>query len=301
MTLIGPTPVHRAAAPSTIGPSLHAPFILDLPCGLNTKSFVAPRSDQLHGCFNEPDAILHCSIILSGACSMTTNGKSHHFQARDVILATLHQQTFSFENSDEFSALEIHVPGHFLKTMQLPVSEKIECQAVELQSKTFKVARELFLLSQNNATGAASCTAPEQLIRFGLATTLLGYALTHTSPKTATPPAYSPIPLEKVRQALLQRYDRAPAITDLAQMCQVSPTRLKQAFKKQFGCGPYSFYQIHRMEHASRLLHSNSVTETAMELGYSNISHFSAAFQKQFGCTPSQWQRTMGTKPDITS
>ncbi|WP_265733695.1 helix-turn-helix domain-containing protein [Acetobacter ascendens] len=45
------------------------------------------------------------------------------------------------------------------------------------------------------------------------------------------------------------------------------------------------------MEQARHLLRHKNVTETAMEIGYSNVSHFSAAFQRQFGCAPSMWQR----------
>ncbi len=35
----------------------------------------------------------------------------------------------------------------------------------------------------------------------------------------------------------------------------------------------------------------NSVTETAVMMGYSNISHFSSAFRKQFGVLPKEIRR----------
>lgn len=34
-----------------------------------------------------------------------------------------------------------------------------------------------------------------------------------------------------------------------------------------------------------------TVTEVALDLGYSNISHFAAAFRKQFGINPGQMKR----------
>ena len=42
------------------------------------------------------------------------------------------------------------------------------------------------------------------------------------------------------------------------------------------------------MNKAKQLLVTNSVTETAIIMGYSNISHFSSAFRKQFGVLPKE-------------
>ncbi len=47
------------------------------------------------------------------------------------------------------------------------------------------------------------------------------------------------------------------------------------------------------MRKAMRLLKANNVTETAMLLGYSNVSHFSNAFRKQLGVLPNQARQDM--------
>jgi len=47
-----------------------------------------------------------------------------------------------------------------------------------------------------------------------------------------------------------------------------------------------AMFQRARMERALGLLPHHSVTETASLLGYSNVSHCSAAFCKQFGVLP---------------
>ena len=43
-----------------------------------------------------------------------------------------------------------------------------------------------------------------------------------------------------------------------------------------------------RMERAAELLRSGkfNVTEAALEVGYSSLSHFSQAFHETFGCCP---------------
>jgi AraC family transcriptional regulator len=50
-----------------------------------------------------------------------------------------------------------------------------------------------------------------------------------------------------------------------------------------------------RIEHAKTLLAnpSQSVTEVAFELGFSEMSSFSAAFRKATGTTPSKYRRTL--------
>nr|WP_011078125.1 AraC family transcriptional regulator [Zymomonas mobilis]AAL36142.1 unknown [Zymomonas mobilis subsp. mobilis ZM4 = ATCC 31821] len=97
--------------------------------------------------------------------------------------------------------------------------------------------------------------------------------------------------LDKAYKLLLSRKDIAPRIIDLAKYSGLSATRLKTGFREIYGCGPYSLFQAHRMEHAKILLKKYSVTETAIQLGYSNISHFSAAFQRQFGKLPNTYRK----------
>ena len=59
---------------------------------------------------------------------------------------------------------------------------------------------------------------------------------------------------------------------------------LKKGFKEVFGTTIFDFYQQQRMEHAKYLLYekSLSVTDVSALLGYSSISHFSAAMLSSF-------------------
>jgi len=77
----------------------------------------------------------------------------------------------------------------------------------------------------------------------------------------------------------------------------MNPCRLKQVFKAQFGTTIYALFQRERMARARELLRQHNVTETAGLLGYSNISHFSAAFHRQFGTLPGQVRRVTPTAP----
>lgn len=76
----------------------------------------------------------------------------------------------------------------------------------------------------------------------------------------------------------------------LAQKVGLSERRLKSEFRKHYHIGPYGFLQKLRLDHSKELLMAKkiSVTEAALQVGYSNSSHFSKLFKRQFGVSPSQ-------------
>lgn len=99
--------------------------------------------------------------------------------------------------------------------------------------------------------------------------------------------------LYQARDRLLSDLSNAPTIAQLARESGINVLKLKRGFKQLFGTGVYGLYQRERMHEAYRQLHSSetSVTAVALELGYSNTSHFAAAFRKQFGTNPNEVRR----------
>ena len=63
---------------------------------------------------------------------------------------------------------------------------------------------------------------------------------------------------------------------------------MSRVFSNQTGQTMTQHLRQLRMERAAELLKSReyNVTEVALEVGYSSLSHFSAAFQETFGCCP---------------
>lgn len=88
------------------------------------------------------------------------------------------------------------------------------------------------------------------------------------------------------RERLLRDLSRPPTIAALAREVGLNQLKLKQGFKTLFGTSVYALFQQHRMDRARDLLRSHNVTETALTLGYSNLSHFSTAYRKRFGVLP---------------
>ncbi|WP_143424094.1 helix-turn-helix domain-containing protein, partial [Gilliamella apicola] len=94
-----------------------------------------------------------------------------------------------------------------------------------------------------------------------------------------------------VRNYLVSDLTNPPTIEWLAKQVGINQSKLKKGFKQVFGKSIYAYFLTERMNKAKQLLMENSVTETAVMMGYSNISHFSSAFRKQFGVLPKEIRR----------
>ncbi|MCX6210189.1 MAG: AraC family transcriptional regulator [Bacteroidetes bacterium] len=90
------------------------------------------------------------------------------------------------------------------------------------------------------------------------------------------------------RDILIENIGNPITIRELSRKVAINECYLKKGFKEIFGTTIFDFYQQQRMEHAKYLLYEKglSVTDVSGLLGYSSISHFSAAFKKHTGLKP---------------
>lgn len=79
-------------------------------------------------------------------------------------------------------------------------------------------------------------------------------------------------------------------IQEIAEEVNMSPSNFSQQFKVIINQTPKDYLTALRLKKSKMYLQSLSVTDTAFELGYDNISHFIRLFKKQFGITPKQYQ-----------
>lgn len=97
--------------------------------------------------------------------------------------------------------------------------------------------------------------------------------------------------LQRIEAILSGSYNEAfPGIERLSRLSLMSESKLKKLFKQSFGMGLYEYYQKNRMHKAKERIISGkySISEVGTNLGYQNLSNFSAAFRKEFNCLPSE-------------
>jgi AraC family transcriptional regulator len=85
------------------------------------------------------------------------------------------------------------------------------------------------------------------------------------------------------------------SLSALAEVAGLSPFHFSRAFKESFGLPPYRYLNERRMQIAKTFLArpDMSITQIALELGFSESSSFSTAFRKHTGFTPTDYRRSL--------
>jgi AraC family transcriptional regulator len=98
-----------------------------------------------------------------------------------------------------------------------------------------------------------------------------------------------------VAQYIEENLSEQISLADLAELAHLSIFHFSRAFKQSFGMPPHRYHTSRRIERAKILLAklSQSVTEIALDIGFSDTSSFTAAFRKWTGRTPTEFRRSV--------
>jgi AraC-like DNA-binding protein len=155
--------------------------------------------------------------------------------------------------------------------MQVSIQQIINCPYQGLTKKIFLESKALELLAYKlNQMDSKQNQAPKN-------------------------PGCSPDAVEKIhfaKEILLREMESPPSLLDLGKTVGLSRTKLHTEFCRTFGITPFAFLRDARLNKAKLYLDEGimNVTEAAMAVGYSSISHFAKAFKRHFGVAPSDCQ-----------
>ena len=103
---------------------------------------------------------------------------------------------------------------------------------------------------------------------------------------------------------LLQQHLREELkLARLAEECRLSTSHFARAFKKSFGITVHQYLLLQRVEAAKLMLAQSrmSLTEVALETGFSDQAAFNRTFKAISGMTPGQWRRKDSKVRDLAS
>ena len=90
-------------------------------------------------------------------------------------------------------------------------------------------------------------------------------------------------------------------VDDIARMCNMSPSSVKQTFRQFTGMGVVQFYRRMKMDSAISMLRKGvSVKEISQQLGYTDSNYFSTVFKRVVGVSPTNYISKMNGKEKDT-
>jgi AraC-like DNA-binding protein len=96
--------------------------------------------------------------------------------------------------------------------------------------------------------------------------------------------------VRRAREYLHDNYADNVTLRELAAVSGLSPFRLGRLFSTTVGVPPHSYQLQLRIEHAKRLLlKGRPVSDTAYEVGFFDLSHFSRHFKRYVGVPPGRY------------
>lgn len=107
-------------------------------------------------------------------------------------------------------------------------------------------------------------------------------------------------PVTRAIRYMNSNYLQQISIREIAYNLNMSESSLCQYFKKVTGVTPNQYLTKIKLEKAQEMLKTASVTETAFNLGYQNISHFIMLFKNVYGITPKQYKMKVDNKKITT-
>ncbi|WDA23115.1 AraC family transcriptional regulator [Aeromonas hydrophila] len=242
----------------------------------------------LNASFPSDDKYIHLNYLLEGCFKARVRDTLIELNEGDAIIGFVCGEPFHLINSPSFCNLDIMIKPELLATLvenhllDIDLNDvdffiKPPCNNIKLKSTANNIAS----LVERPTCKLLLHSAVLEFIHWQLN----AFKEKHNNQGLSIREKYL---LESARNYLLKDLSIAPTIADIASVVGLNQCKLKKGFKQMYGDSIYAHYQKERMKKAMKLLKFNNVTETAMILGYSNVSHFSAAFSKEFNIKPKE-------------
>ena len=97
--------------------------------------------------------------------------------------------------------------------------------------------------------------------------------------------------IRSIQQELKEKFDSPPTMAELSSSYMMSVPKIQAGFQEFYGTTVFAFLKEYKLRKARMFFETGemNVSEVAWTLGYTNLSHFSAAFKKRYGVLPKKF------------
>ena len=243
-------------------------------------------SSALHGHYH-----FLLTLITRGEGVQTLNGEDIPFSQGTVFLlspADFHKNTTKPGESYDYYGVKF--PHKLLegRLSQISVFDKLPLVS-RLEGEDYRAAHEAFARLVEESRFGEGKLGNEIYLESLIEQLIIIVLRSHTDGKRAKPSEF----VNKTLEYLYSHFSEEISVTDAAAFIGYTPNYFNTKFKEHFGT-PFAEYSRNmRLSYAANLLSSSalSVTEVAMESGFSCPEHFSRVFAKAYGTSPTSYRR----------
>ncbi len=234
-------------------------------------------------------------FVLSGNVTVLLRGEALTLSACDLLAFVPFEAFTVTGQTADAHTIALRIPLDVLQTAEASyrVSE-LDCQLLDDRSEAGdeikSMVAELFWHDAKGETGA------EIIIRSLLYRLLYGL-LRHYSRRRETPLAASSRSFDRIQQVMryLQKHFRERlTLQSVAEVMEVTSGHLSRTFKETMSVS-FSEYltqiRLQEVVKGFRTETAKSITEIALDAGFTNINSFYVAFHKAFHMTPSEFRQ----------
>ncbi len=236
--------------------------------------------------------MIEICLLESGRQNYVVEGTEYSLTGGDVFLVRPHEKHGSGLHPEEKGALYwllFHIPKARQRFLSLPPAQAnhIIDQFLNFEPRHFrgndklkKTLSQIFTVFDETDVPLRVVNLQNLLLRF-----LLDVLACAPQNKGKGPSSEFQHVLSFIDEHIFEMIPLAV----LADEANLSLSRFKARFKKEMGIPPAQYVMQRKIEKAGRLLSSEgySVTEVAMQMGFSSSQYFAAVFKQYTGQTPS--------------
>lgn len=248
--------------------------------------------ENFHGEYRSYDAPRLCTILQGTKDVQINQSQKFRYQKEQCVLLSPHSNVY-MSMPTATKALVYEFSDSILDEVSTSVGEHLELDAVpKLDYGNFQLehlenridilhrrAHEILLSDDSNIPFLIDLVSQEmvyELLKREGCREILSQHKNH--------------PIAKAIRVMKSSRGSNMSISELAEEVNMSLANFSQKFKLITNQSPKAYLTKHKLYQSKRYLNDLSVTDTALELGYENISHFIRLFKKEFGVTPKQFK-----------
>ncbi|WP_036231184.1 helix-turn-helix transcriptional regulator [Marinobacterium jannaschii] len=211
-------------------------------------------------------------------------------------------QRYDWDVSGHVRLFHLYFSDQQLKTMAERVLDR-ESAHLALDDRTFVADPWIHQICMHGILQLDWHDRADQLAISSLNDSLINYLLKHYSNSQVTLPecrgGLAPAVRRLLSEYIESHLDRALTLHSLASLAHLSEYHFARMFKVSFGEPPHQYVNRRRLVKASMLLqHAElSISEIALQCGFSSQSHFSHRFRQGMGITPGRYRRSKRETP----